>query len=146
MNTTLSNLPDSWNEADELISILRAWGIGYLVGLDHGDSPPKIERDQQSAATVIQRLAQCDEYPRVRDASIALFLLHPELADAVLQAIQESEPEIAERIAVLTRATLRFFVERPEPAPSFLPPWEKWLAGLAGGRAKTYWFPFHLYW
>src|SRR6266700_2265775 len=106
MNTTLSNLPDSWNEADELISILRAWGIGYLVGLDHGDSPPKIERDQQSAATVIQRLAQCDEYPRVRDASIALFLLHPELADAVLQAIQESEPEIAERIAVLTLATL----------------------------------------
>ena len=106
MNTTLSNLPDSWNEADELISILRAWGINYLVGLDHGDSPSKIERDQQSAVTLIQRLAQCDDYPRVRDASIALFLLHPELADAVLQAIQESEPEIAERIAVLTLATL----------------------------------------
>jgi Nucleotidyltransferase of unknown function (DUF6036) len=106
MYTTLSNLPDSWNEIDELIGLLRAWGISYLVGLDHGDSPPKIELDQQSAVSFIQRLAQCDDYPRVRDASIALFLLHPELADAVLQAIQESEPEIAERIAVLTLATL----------------------------------------
>jgi hypothetical protein len=106
MYTALSNLPDSWNEINELIGLLRAWGISYLVGLDHGDSSPKIERDQQSAVSLIQRLAQCDDYPRVRDASIALFLLHPELADAVLQAIQESEPEIAERLAVLTLATL----------------------------------------
>jgi hypothetical protein len=106
MNTTLSNLPDSWNEIDELISILYAWGISYLVGLDHGSGPSRIEKDQQSVVTLIQRLAQCDEYPRVRDASIALFILHPELAGAVLQAIQESEPEIAEWIAVLTLATL----------------------------------------
>ena len=87
MNTTLSNLPDSWNEADELISILSAWGINYLVGLDRSANPTGIDRDQQSAVALIQRLAQCDEYPRVRDSSIALFLLHPELADAVLQAI-----------------------------------------------------------
>ena len=106
MNTTLSNLPDSWNDVDELISILRAWGISYLVGLDHGASPSRIARDQQSAVALIQRLARCDEYPRVRDASISLFLLHPELADAVLQALQESDPEISERIAVLTLATL----------------------------------------
>jgi hypothetical protein len=106
MSTTLSNLPDSWNEVDELISILRAWGIGYLVGLDHGAGPSRIDRDQLSAVALIQRLAQCNEYPRVRDASISLFLLHPELADAALQALQESEPEVAERIAVLTLATL----------------------------------------
>ena len=106
MNTTFSNLPDSWNEVDKLIGLLRAWGVSYLVGLDHGDSPSKIERDQQSAVALIQRLAQCDEYPRVRDAGISLFLLHPELADAVLQALHESDPEITERIAVLTLATL----------------------------------------
>jgi hypothetical protein len=106
MDTTLSNLPDSWNEVDELIRILRAWGISYLVGLDHSASASKIDKDQQSAVALIESLAQCDEYPRVRDASISLFLLHPELADAVLQALQESEPEIAERIAVLTLATL----------------------------------------
>jgi hypothetical protein len=106
MNPTLSNLPDSWNEVDELISILRAWGINYLVGLDHSSNLSKIKRDQQSVVVLIQRLAQCDEFPRVRDASISLFLLHPELADPVLQALQESEPEVAERIAVLTLATL----------------------------------------
>ncbi len=65
MDTTLSNLPDSWNEVDGLISILRAWGISYLVGLDHGASASKIDKDQQSAVALIQRLAQCDEYPRV---------------------------------------------------------------------------------
>jgi hypothetical protein len=54
---------------------------------------------------LIKRLAQC-EYPRVRDASISLFLLHPELADAVLKAYQISEPAVAEQIAVLTLATL----------------------------------------
>jgi hypothetical protein len=106
MNTTRSNLPDSWNEIDELIGLLRAWDISYLVGLDHSDSPSKIERDQQSAVVLIQRLAQCDEYPRVRDASISLFILHPELADVVLQALQESDYQIAEQIAVLTLATL----------------------------------------
>ena len=106
MNTAFSNLPDSWNEVDKLIGILRAWGISYLVGLDHSASPSTIDRDQQSLVVLIQRLAQYDDYPRVRDASISLFLLHPELADAVLQALQESEPEIAERIAVLTLATL----------------------------------------
>lgn len=106
MNTTLSNLPDSWNEVDELIGMLRAWGITYLVGLNHSASPFVIDRDQQPVVALIQRLAQCDDYPRVRDASISLFLLHPELADAVMQALQESDSEIAERIAVLTLATL----------------------------------------
>ena len=106
MNTTLSNLPDSWNEIDELIGMLHAWGISYLVGLDHGENPARIKRDQQSVVALIQRLAQSNEYPRVRDASISLFLLHPELADALLQSLNESDPEIAERIAVLTLATL----------------------------------------
>jgi hypothetical protein len=106
MDSALGNPLDSWNEVDELIGILRSWGISYLVGLDHSDGHSNIKRDQQSSVALIRHLAQCDEYPRVRDASISLFLLHPELADAVLQAILESEPEIAERIAVLTLATL----------------------------------------
>jgi hypothetical protein len=52
MNTTLSNLPDSWNEVDELIGILRSWGIAYLVGLDHSASPSVIDRDQQSGVAL----------------------------------------------------------------------------------------------
>ncbi len=106
MKTTLSSLPDSWNEVDQLISLLRSWGITYLVGLDHTASPSNLQTEQMSPVVLIQRLSRCDEYPRVRDASISLFLLHPELADSVLEALQESEPEVAEQIAVLTLATL----------------------------------------
>lgn len=97
---------NSWKEVDQLINLLHAWGIDYLVGLDHSVSVPDIKRDHKAALTLIQRLAQCEEYPRVRDASISLFLLHPELADTVLEALQKSESEVAEQIAVLTLATL----------------------------------------
>ena len=105
MKFTPSSLPDSWNEVDQLISLLRSWGINYLVGLDHTASPSNLQTET-SPVVLIQRLARCDEYPRVRDASISLFLLHPELADSVLEVLQESEPEVAEQIAVLTLATL----------------------------------------
>ena len=57
------------------------------------------------AIELVKRLAQC-KYPRVRDASISLFLLHPELADAALEAYQTSEPAIAEQIAVSILASL----------------------------------------
>lgn len=106
MSVTSSIQPNSsWDEADQLISILRTWGIGYLVGEDRPVSPSDTARDQQSAVTLIRRLAQC-EYPRVRDASISLFLLHPELAPAVLDAVQTSEPAVAEQITTLVLATL----------------------------------------
>lgn len=106
MDTTISTQPiDSWNEADQLISSLRLWGIEYLVGEHVPINPSESEKSQQSAVTLIKRLAQC-QYPRVRDASISLFLLHPELAGAVLEALQTSQPEVAEQIAILTLATL----------------------------------------
>lgn len=96
----------SWYEVDELIMSLRAWGICYLVGLEHHSDSSKIVTDQQSALTLIQRLAQCNDYPQVRDASISLFLLHPELASTVLRILQESEPEAAEQVATLVLAML----------------------------------------
>src|SRR6266568_2641718 len=116
MNITSTQHNLSWDEADQLISILRTWGIDYLVGENYPRSSPiyrgspihrgiSIARDQQTTVRLIQRLARC-EYPRVRDASISLFLLHPELAPAVLQALQTSEPATAEQIAILTLATL----------------------------------------
>ena len=106
MSTASSLQRDSaWDEAGQLISILRTWGIGYLIGGDYPISPSDIARDQQTAVALIRRLAKC-EYPRVRDASISLFLLHPELAPAVLEAIQTSEQAVAEQIATLTLATL----------------------------------------
>jgi hypothetical protein len=54
---------------------------------------------------LVKHLAQC-EYPRIRDASISLFLLHPELADVALEAYKTSEQQAAEQIAVLALATL----------------------------------------
>ena len=140
MNTAPKNQTEiqSWDEVDQLINQLRAWGIEYLVGLDHSTSPFIIKKDQKAAITLIQHLAQCELYPRVRDAIISLLLLHPELADAVLIALKESEPEVAEQIAVLTLATLylqRLWSVRltlalghkpgfPEGQFAFL--WEKW--------------------
>ncbi len=110
MNTILNAQTDSsWEEADQLISILRRWGIGYLVGENHPVNSCDMATDQHSAVALVKRLARC-EYPRVRDASISLFLLHPELAPAVRQALEKSEPAAAEQIAILTLAT--FYLQR----------------------------------
>lgn len=106
MQPDISNITDTWHEVDQLIGLLRAWGVTYLVGLDHNDYLSRLQREQLPPAALVQRLAQCNEYPRVRDASISLFLLHPELADSILEALQESDPEVAEQIAVLTLATI----------------------------------------
>ncbi|HEY4034739.1 MAG TPA: DUF6036 family nucleotidyltransferase [Ktedonobacteraceae bacterium] len=106
MNSTLNNLSDSWIEIDQLINQLDIWGITYLVGLDRTAASSSSQIEQLSSVVLIQRLAQCSEYPRVRDASISLFLLHPELADVVLEALRDSKPKIAEQIAVLTLAAL----------------------------------------
>lgn len=105
MSIAFSNLPDSWKEVDQLIGLLHDWGVTYLVGLEHaGNVSP--QKEQLSPVAFIQRLAQCDDFPRVRDASISLFLLHPELADSIIKALQISQPEVAEQIATLTLATL----------------------------------------
>jgi Nucleotidyltransferase of unknown function (DUF6036) len=106
MQPDISNITDSWHEVDQLITQLRAWGVTYLVGLEHDAHSSSLQREQMSPATLIKLLAQCNEYPRVRDASISLLLLHPELADSILEALQESEPGVAEQIAVLTLATI----------------------------------------
>lgn len=99
------NLEDAEREANTLIGILQLWGISYLtsgrISLHAADQV----KDGPAAIRLIQRLARC-ENSRVRDASIALFLLHPELAGAVLDALQISNTDVAEQIAVLTLATL----------------------------------------
>ncbi len=88
-----------------MIGALRSWGIEYLVGDETPRELAGIERESLPAVDLVKRLAQCG-YPRVRDASIALFLLHPELAPAVLEALQTSEVAVAEQIATLILATL----------------------------------------
>ena len=98
----MMNSSFDWGEVDSLITLLHAKGISYLIG--NGSS---VREDDGSVDPVhlIQRLAACG-YPLVENASISLFILHPELAPSVVEALQRSEGDIAENIAVITLATL----------------------------------------
>lgn len=85
-----------------LIEILNLKGVRYLIG--EGASLSAAE-EQIEPVSLIRRLAAC-HYPLVEDATIGLFILHPELAPAVVEALHSSEQEIAENLAVHTLATL----------------------------------------
>jgi len=92
-----------WDEIHSLINILHQKGISYLIGNDSS-----LNNDDDVCVNpvhLMQRLAACD-YPLVENASISLFILHPDLAPSVLEALQCSERDIAENIAVVTLATL----------------------------------------
>ena len=65
-----------WDEVNALINMLHAQGISYLMGNDSSLSHANTSTDP---VHLIQRLAACS-YPLVENASISLFLLHPELA------------------------------------------------------------------
>lgn len=88
------------DEVNRLIHLLGSHGIAYLMG-----TMPASEEEVVSPVRLLQRLASC-HYPLVECACIALLLLHPEFASAVKTALQESEPEVTENLAVLTLATL----------------------------------------
>ncbi len=99
-----NSIQDSQEEAEVLIDLLRLWGVTYLMSLN--PSSGLVQKEQVSPLELIKRLARQGENTRIRDASIGLFLLHPELAPTVLEAICTSDPEIAEQIITLTLATL----------------------------------------
>ncbi len=61
--------------------------------------------NQCPLSNLLQRLAQCS-YPRVRDACIALFLLHPELTPTILTTLKISTEDVKEQLATLVLATL----------------------------------------
>jgi hypothetical protein len=90
------------DEVNALIRLLHSHGVSYLMGstLSSGE-----EQEAVDPVRFLQRLAACN-YPLVENASISLFLLHPELASSVETALRESEPDLAEHLAVLTLATL----------------------------------------
>ena len=98
----MMNITFDWDEVNSLITILQTKGICYLIGSGSSLSDDDARID---AVHLIQRLAACG-YPLVEHASISLFILHPELAPSVVEALQSSEGEIAENIAVLVLATL----------------------------------------
>ncbi|MDQ2884856.1 MAG: hypothetical protein M3Y39_02090 [Chloroflexota bacterium] len=89
-----------WDEINLLIALLQRQGISYLLGSDTPSNVENVER-----VHLIQQLAACN-YPLVENASISLFILHPDYASSVVTALQLSESDIAENIAVCTLATL----------------------------------------
>ena len=98
----MMNITFDWDEVNSLITILQTKGVCYLMG-----SGVPLSQDDACINPVhlIRRLAACG-YPLVEDACISLFILHPELAPAVVEALQSSEGAIAENIAILVLATL----------------------------------------
>src|SRR5437773_2454287 len=98
----MMNIAFDWDEVNALITILNTKNISYLMG--EGSS---LSEDSAGVDPIqlVQRLAACG-YPLVENASISLFILHPELASSVIAALQSCEGEIAENIAVVTLATL----------------------------------------
>jgi hypothetical protein len=101
-NENIMNVRFDWDEVDALITILHAKGISYLIGNGSSLSHEDLSVDQ---VCLIKRLAACG-YPLVENASISLFILHPDLAPSVVAALQSSEGDITENIAVVTLATL----------------------------------------
>ena len=104
----LTRTREGEQEIKELIALLRLWGINYLVG--DGDEGASSFSSQHfttrfSALSLIQRLAKCED-ARVRDAFISLLLLHPELAEIVLEVIKTGEAIVVRQLSVLTLATL----------------------------------------
>lgn len=90
------------DEVNALIRLLHSQGVFYLMG----SSPSSCEEKEAiDPVRLLQRLAACN-YPLVENASISLLLLHPELASSVGTVLRESEPDLAENLAVVTLATL----------------------------------------
>ena len=105
MSYILNNsIDNTWEEANTLIDLLRLWGVTYLMSSQ--PSSGLVQKERLSPVELIKHLAQQNENARIRDASISLFLLHPELTDAVLQVIRTSEPATAEQIITLVLAAL----------------------------------------
>ena len=99
-----NSIDNSGEDAGTLIDLLRLWGVSYLMSFK--PLSDLAQKEQMSPSKLIQYLAQQNENPRIRDASISLFLLHPELASVVLETIRTSEHGTAEQIITSVLAAL----------------------------------------
>ena len=85
----------------QLLAELRRWGITYLMTANgiHDLSAPLAPVD------LITALAGSGE-PRIRDALVTLFLLHPGLVDVIPMAIAQGDEWTSAQIQTLTLAAL----------------------------------------
>src|SRR6185437_1020442 len=106
-------LPQEVEEEATLIALLRAWGISYLTG-GLPALPPAEGLAPAAAPAFLLRLTRCPN-ARVRDAIISLVLLHPELVEAIKNALEQNTPQEAKQLSILILATLylqRFWWDR----------------------------------
>jgi hypothetical protein len=98
--------PASGSRADEterLIAELRARGIDFLTGGRDDALAAAVAAHPLAPTDLLYRLASCPE-PSVRDATIALLLLHPELAAYLPLTLPSSTGANAQQVAALALA------------------------------------------
>ena len=61
---------------DRLIGALRAWGVEYLLAVADTQRYANNSEARMPAIELVTQLAQCP-YPRVRDACLSFFIVHP---------------------------------------------------------------------
>ena len=99
-----------WTTA-QLVDGLRAWDVSYLTQAHRGERAAAEDRisKRPPISALLRALARADE-PRVRDALIGLLLLHPEVADEVVQFVTvaraQGRDDLAERVITLALAAV----------------------------------------
>ncbi len=96
---------DADDETERLIAELQARGIAYLSGGRDPQVAAQVAANPLPPVELICHLAGSQE-SRVRNALIALLLLHPDLADVVPDALARTDPATAEQIIVTALAAL----------------------------------------
>jgi hypothetical protein len=90
------------DDTDRLIAELRARGIDFLTGGRDEALAAEVAVHPLPPADLLRRLGSCEE-PSVRDATIALLLLHPEFASDLPSTIPPADATAAQ-LAVLALA------------------------------------------
>jgi len=91
------------DEIERLIAELRARGVDFLTGRRDAALDAEVTAHPLEPAHLLVRLAACAE-PSVRDATIALLLLHPELSAHLPHPLATPTDAATQQLAVLALA------------------------------------------
>ena len=123
------------DESDRLNAELHARGVAFLTGGRDDALEAEVTAHPLEPEDLLLRLASCAE-PSVRDATIALLLLHPELMAHLLRAVPTPSDAAAQQLAVLALAAV--YLQRE---------WRSRLALAIGDRplvSLSYWRAWQL--
>lgn len=96
--------PTAQDKETQLIAFLHHWNVKYLLGWE--DTSVIFTNTDEENIAFLQQLAACSN-TRLRDATISLLLLHPEVFSPIMcLALENSPSHIAEQLSILTLAAL----------------------------------------